>query len=166
MSENREGGRTGVARRLERWRATLAAVGLGLAGGVGGYTFWYAEGVSYLSNDPRACVNCHIMRDQYESWLRSSHHAVATCNDCHLPDDPVGKWLAKARNGWNHSVAFTLGNFPEPIRITPANLKALQHNCIRCHRDMTGPIAGHADVELGSARCTACHRSAGHFELY
>ncbi|MCX7818501.1 MAG: cytochrome c nitrite reductase small subunit [Kiritimatiellae bacterium] len=141
------------------------ALGLGVFSGVGGYTFWYAEGISYFSNDPRACVNCHIMRDQFESWLRGSHHAVATCNDCHLPDRAVEKWLAKARNGWNHSVAFTLGNFPEPIRIRPANLRALQHNCIRCHRDMAGPVAGHVDVELGSARCTDCHRSAGHFEL-
>ena len=51
--------------------------------GLGGYTFWYAEGGSYFSNDPRSCVNCHIMRDHYDGWVKSSHHAVAACNDCH-----------------------------------------------------------------------------------
>lgn len=104
-------------RRAGRWASAVAAVQMGRVGGVGGYTFGYADGVSYLSDDPRACVNCHMMRDQYESWLRSSHHAVATGNDCHLPRDPIGQWLAKTRHGWNHSVAFTLGRFPEPIRI-------------------------------------------------
>jgi len=143
----------------------LVSVCLGIVAGLGGYTFRYAEGLSYLSDDPRACVNCHIMRDHYDSWVKSSHHAIATCNDCHLPHDVVLKYVMKAYNGWNHSKAFTLGTFPEPIRIRPVNLVELQHNCIRCHRGMAGPIAGHADVELGSARCTTCHRSAGHFEL-
>ncbi len=147
------------------WLNFVASALLGVMAGLGCFTFYYADGISYFSNDPRACVNCHIMRDQYDSWIKGSHHAVATCNDCHLPEHPAARYLAKARNGWNHSVAFTLQNFPEPIRITPANLVALQHNCIRCHRDMAGMIAGHRDVELGSARCTICHRSAGHFEL-
>jgi len=146
-------------------RASWAAVGLGVIVGLGGFTVHYAEGLSYLGNDPRACANCHVMRDHYDSWVKGSHHHVATCNDCHLPHGFLEKYAAKVRNGWNHSRAFTLQNFPEPIRITPANLVELQHNCIRCHRDMAGLIAGHVDAELGSARCTDCHRSAGHFEL-
>ena len=67
--------------------------------GVGGYTFHYAEGLSYLSTDPAACVNCHIMQPQYDSWQKSSHHAVASCVDCHLPHDFIGKYIAKAENG-------------------------------------------------------------------
>lgn len=147
-----------------RWM-TAAFAGAGLVAGVGGYTFTYAEGLSYMSNDPRACVNCHIMNDQYDSWLKGSHHKAATCADCHLPHELAEKYFAKARNGWNHSKAFTLQNFPEPIRITPHNLDSLQHNCIACHRDMTGSIAAHRDVGTGEARCTVCHRSAGHMQL-
>lgn len=147
-----------------RWMAATFA-GFGALAGVGGYTFQYAEGLSYLSNDPRACVNCHIMNDQYDSWFKGSHRAAATCTDCHLPHGFFEKYAAKARNGWNHSKAFTLQNFPEPIRITPFNLASLQHNCIECHRGMTGSIAGHADVGSGEARCTECHRSAGHMQL-
>lgn len=147
-----------------RWRASAVA-GIGVVAGVGGYTFQYAEGLSYLSNDPAACVNCHIMRDQYDSWLKGSHRTAATCNDCHLPQGFFEKYAGKALNGWNHSKAFTLQNFDEPIRIKGFNLEALQHNCIGCHRDMVGGIAAHADVGAGEARCAECHRSAGHMQL-
>src|SRR5512139_1760454 len=97
----------------------------GLFGGVvglGGFTFTYASGLSYLSNDPAACVNCHIMNDQWDRWNRGTHHAVATCNDCHTPHDSiVTKYAVKGINGFRHSLAFTTGNFPEPIQITDLN---------------------------------------------
>ena len=112
--------------------ALLAAVA-GVLLGVGGYTFRYAEGLSYFSTDPRACVNCHIMLPQYDSWQKASHHAVATCVDCHLPRAFVTKYLAKAENGWHHSKGFTLQNFEEPIRVKPGNAATLQENCLRCH---------------------------------
>src|SRR5690349_14990155 len=102
------------------WGLSLAGLLLsslvGIFIGVGTYTFSYAEGASYMSNDPAACVNCHIMRDQFEGWQKGPHHANATCNDCHVPYDFVGKYMAKAEHGWRHSKAFTLGGFHEPIR--------------------------------------------------
>ena len=67
-------------RRVTGW--TAAAVCLGLLIGLGGYTFAYARGYSYLTNDPAACANCHIMRDHFDAWTRSSHAAIAACNDC------------------------------------------------------------------------------------
>ena len=39
----------------------IAAVVIGIAIGLGSYTFVYARGYSYLTNDPAACANCHIM---------------------------------------------------------------------------------------------------------
>jgi cytochrome c nitrite reductase small subunit len=62
----------------------LASV-LGATAGLGMFTFHYAEGLSYFSSDPKACKNCHIMNDQYESWSKGPHHAAAGCVDCHLP---------------------------------------------------------------------------------
>ena len=80
------------------------------------------EGFSYLSNDPKACVNCHIMRDHYDGWQKASHHAVATCNDCHTPHDSLSpSTSSKAENGFWHSKGFTLQDFHEPIRIRPRN---------------------------------------------
>ena len=49
----------------------LLALLAGVLMGVGAFTFLYAEGFSYLSSDPQACVNCHIMRPQYDSWQKS-----------------------------------------------------------------------------------------------
>src|SRR5688572_23556212 len=43
------------------------AVFAGVVAGMGFFTFGYAEGLSYFSSDPKACANCHIMNDQYDS---------------------------------------------------------------------------------------------------
>ena len=53
---------------------------LGAALGLGSYTFAYARGWSYLTDNPRACANCHIMNEQYDGWIKSSHQAVARGN--------------------------------------------------------------------------------------
>jgi cytochrome c nitrite reductase small subunit len=140
-------------------------VSTGILGGVGGYTFLYAEGLSYVSDDPRACANCHVMNEHLDSWTKGSHARAAVCNACHLPHGVAEKYFAKARNGWFHSKAFTLQDFPEPIRIAPFNHDRLQRNCIECHADFVGLIAGPADVGRDEARCTVCHRSAGHMKL-
>lgn len=151
--------------RSTRWLAGLLCVGVGALGGIGLYTFRFAEGLSYLSNDPKACMNCHVMREHYDSWVKSSHRLAATCNDCHVPHSFPEKYFTKMDNGWHHSKAFTLQNFREPIRIRRSNLLTLQHNCVHCHAAQVGDIAGHRDVEEGTARCTDCHRSVGHMSL-
>src|SRR5687767_13211273 len=91
---------------------------LGLAGGVGGFTFVYAKGASYLTNDPAACANCHVMQGHFDAWMKGSHRSVAGCNDCHTPKGVVGKYATKAKNGFWHSYYFTVGGFHEPIEIT------------------------------------------------
>ena len=130
--------------------------------GSGGYTFYYAEGASYLSNDPKACVNCHIMREQYDGWQKGSHHAAATCNDCHVPQNLFLKYVAKANNGYWHSKGFTLQDFHEPIRIHEWNSSILQENCVRCHQSFVSEIAGHSSKASDSIRCVHCHSNVGH----
>jgi len=139
------------------------AIMVGVALGISSYTFQYANGLSYLSNDPKACVNCHIMQDQYNGWRKSSHHAVAVCNDCHVPHDFVGKYVAKGLNGYHHSRAFTLQDFHEPIMIGPRNAQILQDNCVRCHGDLVSSIAHKTDqANMGAIKCVQCHREVGH----
>ncbi len=142
-------------------RVIIMAVCLGIPLGFGVFTFLYAEGLSYLSNDPNACANCHIMRDELDSWEKSGHHHVAVCNDCHLPHGIVGKMIAKSRNGWNHSKAFTLQDFHEPIMIGPKNAEILQENCLRCHADFVHDITV---MEIGgeTVSCVHCHKNVGH----
>lgn len=149
----------GITSRL-RPAGLVAGTLVGVAAGLGAHTFDYAEGTSYLSNDPKACVNCHVMRDEYDAWQKSSHHGVATCNDCHVPQDPIGKYTAKALHGYRHSKAFTLNNFAEPIRITAEDLEIVQDNCVRCHGALVSGIF-HGGGESGSG-CTHCHGGIGH----
>lgn len=133
---------------------------LGILFGLGTFTVGYAEGLSYASNDPEACSNCHIMREQYDGWLRGSHRSVATCNDCHLPHDFVGKWTVKATNGYRHSRAFTTGDFHEPIQITERNARIAQESCLHCHDDFVSQIAHAPSGE--EMDCVHCHGSVGH----
>jgi cytochrome c nitrite reductase small subunit len=139
----------------------LTAALAGVLFGLGAFTFDYADGLSYLSSDPAACANCHIMQTQYDSWQRASHRNVAGCVDCHLPHRGLGKWIAKADNGYRHSKAFTLQDFREPIGMTEGNRRILQRNCLECHRELTHQMAA---GDPSSVECVHCHRSVGHGE--
>jgi cytochrome c nitrite reductase small subunit len=126
-----------------------------------GFTFVYAQGYSYLVDDAAACANCHVMRDHFDGWNRSPHRAVATCNDCHTPhDSPIAKYAIKGLNGFNHSRAFTLGGFAEPIRITELNRAVTQNACIYCHQDAVSEILHGGSNE--PIDCLTCHAGVGH----
>jgi cytochrome c nitrite reductase small subunit len=163
--------------------AIVAAVALGIAAGLGAFTFVYAKGASYLSSDAASCANCHIMEEHYAAWLKSSHRNVAKCADCHMPHDVIGKYSAKASNGFWHSLAFTTGRFPDPLQIKPHNRAITERACRDCHgaiveamsagqRGAVGPTPATADrpaihdgptVEgAGELSCIRCHTYVGH----
>ena len=157
--------------------AAFVAV-VGVLVGLGTYTFVYARGYSYLFDDPTACVNCHVMREHYQTWEISSHRQV-TCNGCHTPHDLVGKYLVKAENGFAHAWVFTLGD-PQVIQIRHRSRAVVEANCVECH---AGTLAGtFLDVhhgrktgtletlqllvappsEVEGPRCSTCHSDVGH----
>ncbi len=139
------------------------AILVGLMLGLGYYTWTYAEGGSYFSNDPRSCANCHVMRDYYDSWQKSSHHTRAACNDCHTPTDAVPKLISKAENGIRHSWKFTFQSYKEPLHITSMNLDNLQQNCVTCHEDFVHPMATRTQGGLSTEQtCVHCHSDVGH----
>src|SRR5687768_9962111 len=146
-----------------RRNATIvAAVIAGTAVGLGSYTFIYARGYSYVTDDPVACANCHVMRDHLDAWTKSSHRAVATCNDCHTPPGLVPKYLTKARNGFWHSFYFTVGGYPDPLRITPRNHAVTEQACRKCHADMTASIEPVGATARNALSCVRCHDTVGH----
>lgn len=165
--------------------APLAAAALGVALGLGAFTFVYARGASYLSTDPAVCANCHIMDEHFEAWQRSSHRVAAGCSDCHMPHDLAGKYLAKASNGFWHLLAFTTGRFPDPLQIKPQNRTITEDACRECHADIVaaidppseGPAVEVRSGRLASSRpqihdgsvvagaresCIRCHTYVGH----
>jgi cytochrome c nitrite reductase small subunit len=158
--------RAAIAARVGLAGLLLSAL-IGIFLGVTLYSFDYAEGASYLSSDPKACANCHIMRDELDSWQKSPHHAAAVCNDCHVPQHVVGKYATKVEHGYRHSKGFTFQDFHEPIQITPRDLKIVERNCMRCHSEFVSEISHEFDPhnqEVGSEllSCTHCHAGIGH----
>jgi len=136
----------------------LLSILLGLSGGIGIFTFGYAKGASYLSNDPEACHNCHVMNQVFEGWTKGGHQHVAVCNDCHVPHDFFGKWFTKADNGFHHSWAFTFKKIPVSIRARQMSKEIVQNNCIRCHSQ----IFEHLSPLEEDRNCVTCHREVGH----
>ncbi len=151
--------------RTARWGSArlplLVALVGGIAVGLGVFTFGYGKGAAYLSNDPAACANCHIMQEHYDTWQAATHARVATCNSCHLPHHPVGKWITKADNGFFHSLAFTTGSFPEPLRIKPRNRRVTQGACLDCHDQLADALRP-AHVGGDMLPCVHCHAQVGH----
>ena len=150
----------------------LGAISAGLLVGLGAFTFVYARGYSSLTNDPAACANCHVMQEHFDAWNKSTHRAVATCNDCHTPHVLVGKYTVKAKNGFWHSFYFTTGNYPDPLRITEGNRDVAEGSCRYCHAQITAaidpgtharPPAPRSAAHAGEpANCVRCHRYVGH----
>lgn len=139
--------------------ALVAAVVSSLLG-LGGFTFLYAQGDTYLGDSSQACANCHAMREEYEGWNRSSHGAIATCNGCHTPRPFVAKYSFKALHGLNDSVAFAFGNFSDPIRIRSSNLRVVVENCLNCHGELVGPLTRRESFQ--TTDCVRCHARVGH----
>jgi cytochrome c nitrite reductase small subunit len=151
----------------ERWTpAVLVLIGIGA--GLAGLVLHVGRATSYLSDDPRTCVNCHVMAPQYATWFHSRHREVATCNDCHVPHDNVIRHYAfKASDGMRHSFMFTFRLEPQVIRIHAAGQRVVQENCVRCHAGsvhMTRLSEVRGDDTSGreGMRCWACHRETPH----
>src|SRR4029450_3364711 len=143
--------------------AVVIALVLGATAGLGSFTFVYAKGASYFGNNPNACANCHVMTDHLDGWYKSSHRSVATCNDCHTPAGFVPKYLTKAEHGFFHSLAFTTGEFHDPIQIKERSRRVAENSCRKCHQDIVH------DIDLPTAlnatmSCIRCHAGVGHLK--
>jgi cytochrome c nitrite reductase small subunit len=151
-----------------RWKL-FALIAGGIISGLALYITYTSKAWSYLSDEPSACVNCHIMAPYYATWSHSSHGRDATCNDCHVPhDNPVRKWLFKGTDGLRHAAAFTLKNEPQVIQALDESAQVIMDNCIRCHTQLNAEFVktGRIDYHLARAgqgkACWDCHRDVPH----
>lgn len=116
-----------------------------------------ANATSYLSDEPQACINCHVMTDAYASWQRGSHGRVAVCVDCHVPHDNIAaKYAYKARDGLKHSYVFTMRQEPQVLELSAGAVPVVQANCVNCHSHqlMMIRLAGTSE-----RRCWDCHHN-------
>lgn len=149
------------------WRFTVVIL-LGIVTGLGFYILYISNAASYLSDDPRACVNCHVMNTEFATWEHSSHGRAATCNGCHVPHDNfIRKYMFKASDGLRHATMFTFRLEPQVIHIKEAGAGVVQENCIRCHSPIVQNVSirkvtygGHMKGE--GPVCWSCHRETPH----
>ncbi len=147
----------------------LGIIVAGIFCGLVVYLGYASNAASYLSDDPKTCVNCHIMGPYYATWQHSSHARNATCNDCHVPHDSFfKKWFFKGKDGLRHASVFALRREPQVIQAIDASAEVIMDNCIRCHTQLnqefvkTGRIA-FSDVTCNNGKaCWDCHREVPH----
>ena len=144
----------------------------GIAAGLAIYTLYMSRAHSYLSDEPSACVNCHIMAPYYQSWNNSSHAHWATCNDCHVPQDNFFRQYAfKAMDGLYHAAVFTARTEPQVIRPRNASNNVIMENCVRCHTQLntefvkTGMISYTQAKEGEGKACWDCHTQVPHTNI-
>lgn len=151
-------------KKWQTWVIILSGsvIGLGL------FILQESKAISYLSDDPKTCINCHVMTPEYITWDHSSHGKVTNCNDCHVPHDNVfRKYAFKAKDGLYHATIFTLRAEPEVIVMHEAGQEVVKANCIRCHNDQVTDakasawIEGH-DASRTDRQCWECHREVPH----
>ena len=140
----------------------------GIFTGLGIYSVYVSNAVSYLGDKPETCVNCHIMAPQYATWYHSSHREKASCNDCHVPHNNVfNKYFFKAKDGLRHAAIFTLRKEPQVIFIKDAGKEVVHRNCIRCHTELMtdtkllGYNSNTQDFRM-NRKCWECHRETPH----
>jgi len=133
-----------------------------MCAGLGLFVTHVSRALSYMSDAPETCVNCHVMTTEYVTWQHSSHAGVATCNDCHVPHDSlVSHYGFKAKDGLWHATVFTLRWEPQVIRLSRGAIPVVEGNCRRCHAAVIGEVSlsGRAS---GNLRCWDCHRDVPH----
>ncbi|UXP34177.1 cytochrome c nitrite reductase small subunit [Reichenbachiella agarivorans] len=151
----------------DQWIVPVTLV-CGLMAGLGFYVLRVSNAVSYLSDDPKACINCHVMTPEYITWDHSSHQSVTVCNDCHVPhNNVVNKYYFKAMDGLYHASIYTMRMEPQTITMREPSQHVVQNNCIRCHMDQVTDAKMSAWVEnheqnRTSRACWECHRETPH----
>ena len=148
---------------MSRPRGTrmLLAGAMGIVFGVALLAFRASNAVSYLSDEPTTCINCHVMVPYYAGWERSAHREVATCNDCHVPHENKLKSLFfKGQDGLRHATVFTMRWEPQTLKLNPAAIPVIQSNCIRCHEHQIMRVD--MGEEESERLCWECHRETPH----
>tara|TARA_R110001583_G_C5668833_1_gene410503 strand:- start:11253 stop:11855 length:603 start_codon:yes stop_codon:yes gene_type:complete len=140
--------------------------------GIGFFMMKEGEVLSYMSDNPQACVNCHVMTPVYNSWMHSSHREWASCNGCHVPQDNfVNAYYFKAMDGLYHASVFTARAEPEVIFMREGSQEVVQNNCIRCHVQQvtqtkySGFIEDHQENRT-SRKCWSCHKEVPHGRIH
>lgn len=150
----------------------VAAIISGAMFGLIFYLLYISNAVSYMSDDPETCVNCHIMAPEYATWSHSSHRETASCNDCHVPhNNAFNKYYFKAKDGMRHAYMFTLRKEPQTIFIKDEGKEVVHNNCLRCHDNLVRDdkllmVTNTYHDSFKERKCWECHRETPHGRVH
>lgn len=150
----------------DNWRSTVSIL-TGIIFGLGVFIFFMSNAYSYISDNPKICINCHVMKPHLATWQHSSHRETAVCNDCHVPNDNIiNKYFFKAKDGLRHATMFTLRMEPQVIIIKEDGKGVVQDNCIRCHireNEKVNTTINFLDWMKNNGKlCWECHNGVPH----
>lgn len=154
-----------------KWKIPVILL-VGSMFGLGFYILHISKATSYASDDPKVCVNCHVMVPEYVSWRNSSHREWATCNDCHVPHNNLAeKYFFKAKDGLYHASVYTARMEPQVIRMKEMGQEVVHQNCIRCHQNQVtdAKLSGQVDMHVEhrtDRKCWECHREVPHGRVH
>ena len=153
------------------YRQKIALVSLlGIIVGSGGLFMYLLRMHTYIiGDDPKACINCHIMSPYYATWSHSSHARNATCNDCHVPNGNIlSHYLFKGKDGMKHVAYFVTKSERQTIMAEEASAEVIMDNCIRCHKQLNTEFVNTGRIDYMMAQrgegkaCWDCHRDVPH----
>ena len=150
------------SRSWPKWLRLFITIALGGVIGLCGVLLRASNAVSYLSDDSKTCLNCHVMRNAYATWFRGSHGKRAVCNDCHVPHaNVVGKYAFKALDGLRHAAVFTARWEPQTLSLNEGAVPVVQGNCLRCHANQFFMVRL---AESSERPCWDCHPVHGNVQ--
>ncbi len=112
---------------------------------------------------PEFCGSCHVMEEQVETFMHSSHHIAAECGDCHVPHELVYGAFDKAYTGTKDLIGVIFNKDPFEISAGKHSKDVVQANCVRCHQEFLNEVGNTMD-ENGKY-CFDCHRNTPHSRM-
>lgn len=167
----------------EKWHSFVAlfsyrqkiflTVACGLIVGLIGLFMYLLRMHTYIiGDDPKACINCHIMSPYYATWSHGAHARNATCNDCHVPNNNiVAHYGFKGMDGMKHVAYFVTKSERQAIQAEDASAEVIMNNCIRCHKQLNTEFVKTGRIDYMQAKrgegkaCWDCHRDVAHGKM-
>ncbi len=119
-----------------------------------------------VSESPKFCLSCHIMRPYYDAWAESSHNDV-NCLECHYPPT-LGGHIASKFRAISQVVQYFTGSFGTRLWAEIPDEACLRQGC-HDTRLLSGRVTFKNDIAFDHAfhlgemrrgkklRCTSCH---------
>ena len=93
----------------------------------------------YMTDDPAACANCHVMREQFRGLAEVLPSGGRRLQRLSYPRRTFPKYFTKALNGMNHSMASPQGT-SRMTSSSPAGITGLPRAFLKCHADVTDMV--------------------------